>query len=64
MTAATNWAAENKVPCLGVCLGMQVAVIDYARNICNLTAASSVECKYFLGSFIIISPSFSIVILC
>ncbi|KAF8865091.1 CTP synthase [Acephala macrosclerotiorum] len=43
MIAATKWARENKKPFLGVCLGMQIAVIEYARNICKLEGASSVE---------------------
>lgn len=47
MTAATKWARENKVPFLGVCLGMQVAVIEYARNVCGLEDANSVERKSF-----------------
>lgn len=32
MIAATKLARENKIPFLGVCLGMQIAVIEYARN--------------------------------
>ncbi|CZR60504.1 probable CTP synthase [Phialocephala subalpina] len=43
MIAATKWARENKKPFLGVCLGMQIAVIEYARNVCKLEGASSVE---------------------
>jgi len=33
--AAARWARENKVPYLGVCLGMQVAVIEFARQHCG-----------------------------
>ena len=36
-------ARENKVPYLGICLGMQVAVIEYARNVAGLTGANSSE---------------------
>ncbi len=43
MIAAAQWARENKVPYLGICLGMQVAVIEYARNVCSIPQAGSVE---------------------
>ncbi|KAK5687071.1 CTP synthase ura7 [Elasticomyces elasticus] len=45
MIAAANWARENKVPYLGICLGMQVAVIEFARNVCEVPQpeASSFE---------------------
>jgi CTP synthase len=43
MIAAAKWARENKVPYLGVCLGMQIAVIEYARNVCGITDATSEE---------------------
>lgn len=46
MIAATRWARTNKVPFLGVCLGMQIAVIEYARSVCMLTSAGSQECKF------------------
>ena len=45
MIAATKWSRENKILFLGVCLGMQIAVSEYARNVCNLVDANSVECK-------------------
>jgi len=41
--AAAKFARENKVPYLGICLGMQVAVIDYARNVAGLNGAHSSE---------------------
>ncbi len=41
--AAAKYARENDVPYLGICLGMQVAVIDYARNVCGLGGANSTE---------------------
>lgn len=40
---AVRFARENKVPYLGICLGMQVAVIDYARNKAGLDNAYSTE---------------------
>jgi len=36
MIAAVKWAREQKVPFLGICLGFQVAVIEWARNVCDL----------------------------
>ncbi|MDP8079683.1 CTP synthase [Phocoenobacter skyensis] len=38
-----QYARENKIPYLGICLGMQVALIEYARNVAGLTQASSSE---------------------
>jgi CTP synthase len=40
---ATKYARENKVPFLGLCLGMQVATIEFARHECNLEGANSTE---------------------
>ncbi len=40
---ATQYARENKVPFLGLCLGMQVATIEFARNVCKLEGANSTE---------------------
>jgi len=40
---AIKYARENKVPYLGICLGMQLACIEFARNVCNLPEASSTE---------------------
>ena len=40
---AVRYARENKVPFLGICLGMQCAVIEYARNVAGLNAAHSSE---------------------
>ncbi len=40
---AAQYARENKVPYLGICLGMQVAVIEYARNVAKLDKANSTE---------------------
>ncbi|MGB1238251.1 MAG: CTP synthase [Pseudomonadales bacterium] len=41
--AAVNYARENKIPYLGICLGMQVAVIEYARNVAGISNATSSE---------------------
>ncbi len=38
---AITYARENEVPYLGICLGMQLAVIEYARNVLNINANSS-----------------------
>ena len=39
----TQYAREKKVPYLGICLGLQAAVIDYARNVAGLEGANSTE---------------------
>jgi CTP synthase len=41
--AAAGFARENSIPYLGICLGLQVAVIDFARNIAGLKGAHSTE---------------------
>ncbi|KAF9135306.1 CTP synthase ura7 [Mortierella sp. 14UC] len=41
--AAAKWAREHKVPYLGICLGLQIAVIEFARNVCGMEGANSVE---------------------
>jgi CTP synthase len=40
---AVKYARVNKIPFLGICLGMQMAVIEYARNVLNLEGANSTE---------------------
>jgi CTP synthase len=40
---AIRYAREHKIPYLGICLGMQLAVIEYARNVAGLDAAHSTE---------------------
>jgi len=40
---AARYARENKVPYLGICLGMQVAVIEHARNVAGIVSANSSE---------------------
>ncbi|MDO9050800.1 MAG: CTP synthase [Methylotenera sp.] len=41
--AAIQYARENKIPYLGICLGMQLAVIEFARHVAGLTDANSTE---------------------
>jgi CTP synthase len=41
--AAASYARENDIPCLGLCLGMQVMAIDFARNVLGLAGANSSE---------------------
>ena len=40
---AARYARENKIPYFGLCLGMQIAVIEFARNVCGLAGAHSTE---------------------
>ncbi|MEN6521166.1 MAG: CTP synthase [Armatimonadota bacterium] len=42
--ASVKYARENKVPFLGLCLGLQMAVIEIARDVCGLKDANSEEC--------------------
>ncbi|MBX9743522.1 MAG: CTP synthase [Chthoniobacterales bacterium] len=41
--AATRYAREQQVPFLGLCLGMQIAAIEFARHVCGLAGANSTE---------------------
>jgi len=41
--AAARYARENKIPYFGICLGMQIATIEFARNVCGLADANSTE---------------------
>lgn len=41
--AAITYARENNIPCLGICLGMQCMVIEYARNVLAMEGANSTE---------------------
>ena len=43
MIQAARYARENKLPYFGICLGMQIAVIEYARNVAGITDADSGE---------------------
>ena len=56
MILAAKYARENNVPYLGICLGMQIAVIEYARNVLGIKDANSGEfdeqCKHKVIDFI------------
>jgi CTP synthase len=41
--ATVRYARENDVPFLGICFGMQMAVVEFARNVCGMERANSVE---------------------
>ena len=43
MLRAIQWARTNELPFFGICLGLQCAVVEYARNVCGLERAHSVE---------------------
>ncbi|MBQ8509704.1 MAG: CTP synthase [Clostridia bacterium] len=43
MIAAIRWARENDIPCFGICLGMQMIVIEAARHLAGMTDANSAE---------------------
>jgi CTP synthase len=42
---AVQYARENNIPYFGICLGLQCAVIEFARNVCGMTKANSSEFK-------------------
>jgi CTP synthase len=41
--AAAGYARENRVPCLGICLGLQAMTVDFARNVLDMAGANSSE---------------------
>jgi len=41
--SAIRYARENKIPYLGLCLGMQLAIVEFARHVCSLSDAHSIE---------------------
>jgi CTP synthase len=43
MISAARYARENNIPYLGLCLGMQISIIEFARNVCGLNDANSIE---------------------
>ena len=43
MVEAVRWARENELPFFGVCLGLQTAIIEFARNVCKLPETNSSE---------------------
>lgn len=48
MIQVSQYAREKLIPFFGICLGMQIAIIDFARNVANLTDANSTEFKKML----------------
>jgi len=60
MMLAIKWAREQKIPFLGICLGFQLAVIEWARNVCGLAGATSAEFNNQTGhSVVIFMPEIS-----
>jgi CTP synthase len=43
MIEAVRWAREHKLPFFGICLGLQIAIIEFARNVCELPDTNSTE---------------------
>jgi CTP synthase len=43
MIHAIRWAREHDLPFFGICLGLQVAIIEFARNVCNMPETNSTE---------------------
>jgi len=43
MVQAVRFAREHRVPFFGICLGLQMAVVEFSRNVCNLAGANSTE---------------------
>jgi len=43
MLAAIGWARENRLPFFGICLGLQTAIIEFSRSVCQLPEAHSAE---------------------
>ena len=54
--SAVRYAREHKIPFFGICLGMQCAVIEFARNICGLKDANSSEFKAEVPAVIDLMP--------
>lgn len=50
---AAKYARENNVPYFGICLGLQVAVIEYARNVCGIKDATSSEFEQESQNYVI-----------
>ena len=51
---AIEYARVNKIPYLGICLGMQLAVVEFCRNVLEWTKAQSEELKYSEGTDVIV----------
>jgi CTP synthase len=44
MIAAAKWAREQKIPYFGICLGLQIAAIEFARNVAGITGTLRLNC--------------------
>lgn len=44
--AAAAWARTNKIPFLGICLGLQIAVIEFARNVLGMDAKDATSAEF------------------
>jgi CTP synthase len=53
MLDAVRWSRENGLPFFGICLGLQCAVIEYARNVCGLSDSNSAEFQGDLAEAVI-----------
>ncbi len=53
MIQAIKWARENKLPFFGICLGLQVAIIEFARDVCALPDPNSTEFEPECGTPVI-----------
>ncbi|MFL2678695.1 MAG: CTP synthase [Candidatus Actinomarina sp.] len=51
--SAIQYLRENKIPFLGICLGLQCAVIEFARNVCGISEANSAEFSQNTKDFVI-----------
>ncbi len=43
MISSLTYLREHKIPCLGICLGMQLMALEYSRNILHISQANSLE---------------------
>ncbi len=53
MIEAVRWARENQLPFFGICLGLQIAIIEFARNVCELPDPNSTEFEPECGTPVI-----------
>lgn len=60
--SAIKYARENDMPCFGICLGMQLMIIEYARNALGLTGAYSSEFSKAAEEFDIIHPVIDLIV--
>jgi CTP synthase len=54
---AIQYARENKIPFFGICLGLQCAVVEFARNVCGMKNANSSEFKKSKNNVIDLMPN-------